>query len=82
MINSNSLKQRLPGSSLLRWEIAAALLVKIVLLIGLWFLIFRWQDRPAGKPDMAEHFALSPAKVVMSSDFSSQSIKKEPSHVR
>ena len=82
MINLSSFKPRLPKPSLLRWEIATALLIKIVLLIGLWFLIFRWQDRPAAKPDMAEHFALSPAKVLAPVDFSSQSIKKEPSHVR
>ncbi|MCK9606290.1 MAG: hypothetical protein M0R33_07545 [Methylomonas sp.] len=82
MINSNSFKPHLPRPSLLRWEIAAALLIKIVLLIGLWFLIFRWQDRPVDKPDMAEHFALSSANAVAPVDFSSQSLKKEPSHVR
>ncbi|MDD2724545.1 MAG: hypothetical protein PHH59_11060 [Methylovulum sp.] len=42
----------------LRWEIGLALLLKIILLTGLWFLLFRWQGRPAVKPDIAAHFAL------------------------
>jgi hypothetical protein len=54
----------------LRWEIAVAMLIKIVLLFGLWFLIFRWQDRPASKPDVAEHFALPGSHAT--ADFSSQ----------
>ena len=58
--------------SLLHWEIGIALLIKVVLLTGLWFLIFRWQDRPATKPDMAEHFALPAAHSPPVSDFSSQ----------
>lgn len=82
MINSDSFKPRLPKPSLLRWEIAAALLIKVVLLTGLWFLIFRWQDRPAVKPDPAAHFALAPAKAAAAADFSSQPLTKEPSHVR
>ncbi|BBL60151.1 hypothetical protein [Methylomonas koyamae] len=60
----------------LRWEIGAALLLKVLLLFGLWFLIFRWQERPAGKPDIAAHFALPAAH-----NFSSQPIK-ESDHVR
>ncbi|MBT9099814.1 hypothetical protein KFZ76_19130 [Methylovulum psychrotolerans] len=56
--------------SLLRREIALALAVKIILLTGLWFLIFRWQDRPAAKPDIAVHFALPIAPTAV--PFSSQ----------
>ena len=67
----------LPKAHRLRWEITTALLIKIVLLIGLWFLIFRWMDRPSSKPDIAEHFAL-PAAV--STTFSQPN--QEPRHVR
>lgn len=61
----------------LRWEIGAALLLKVLLLFGLWFLIFRWQERPAGKPDIAAHLALPAA----AQPFSSQPTK-ESDHVR
>ena len=70
----------LPKPSLLRWEIGVALLIKILLLTGLWFLIFRWQDRPDSKPDIADHFAL-PAVQTSNPDFSSQP-QKESRHVR
>lgn len=70
----------LPKSSLLRWEIAVALLIKILLLTGLWFLIFRWQDRPVSKPDIADHFAL-PAVKPSNPDFSTQP-NQESRHVR
>lgn len=76
-MHSSPLKPDLPKPGLLRWEISFALLIKVILLIGLWFLIFRWQGRPAGKPDIAEHFAL-PAQAT---DFSSQS-NQEVNHVR
>lgn len=56
----------LPKPSLLRWEISLALAIKIVLLTGLWFLIFRWTDKPASKPDIAQHFALKPAHAAPS----------------
>ncbi len=72
MLNSSITK---PG--LLRWEIGIALLIKIVLLVGLWFLIFRWQDKPSTKPDIAAHFALP----AVQADYSSQP-QKEPHHVR
>ena len=52
-------KSALPPPNLLRWEIGIALLIKIILLTGLWFLIFRWQDRPPSKPDVAKHFAVA-----------------------
>jgi hypothetical protein len=82
MIKSNILKPILPKPSLLRWEIGAALLIKIILLTGLWFLIFRWQDRPVSKPDMAKHFALPTAQAAAPADFSSQLLTKESTHVR
>jgi len=65
-------KPALPKPSLLRWEISFALLIKVLLLTGLWFLIFRWQDHPADKPDMARHFALSASQSPARSNFSSQ----------
>lgn len=74
------LESQLPKLSLLRWEIAVALLIKILLLTGLWFLIFRWQDRPVSKPDIADHFAL-PALQPSNPDFSSQP-QQESRHVR
>ena|GEM_PF-754268 len=67
MNNSTSLKP-IPKPGLLRWEIGLALLIKILLLTALWFLIFRWQDPPASKPDIADHFALS-ATASKSSNF-------------
>jgi hypothetical protein len=70
----------LPKSNRLRWEIGIALLIKIILLVGLWFLIFRWMDKPASKPDVAEHFAL-PANQVVPADSSSQPTQ-ESRHVR
>jgi hypothetical protein len=71
----------LPKSSLLRWEIALALLIKVILLTGLWFLIFRWQERPTVKPDIAAHFALPAAPVQINPDFLSQPTQ-ESRHVR
>jgi len=65
-------KPPLPKANLLRWEISVALLIKLFLLIGLWFLIFQWQGQPADKPDIAEHFALSPSQSSAVYDFSSQ----------
>ena len=70
----------IPKPSLLRWEIGFAMLIKILLLIGLWFLIFRWMDKPSTKPDIAEHFAL-PAVPASNPDISSQPTQ-ESHHVR
>jgi hypothetical protein len=61
---------------LFKWEIATALLIKIALLIGLWFLIFRWMDRPNPHPDIADH--MMPATPSM--NFSQ--LNQEPRHVR
>ena len=82
MIKLDISKPALPKAGLLRWEIGAALLVKVVLLTGLWFLIFRWQDRPVSKPDMAEHFALPAGQTAAPAEFSSQLSTKEFTHVR
>lgn len=67
----------LPKRGLLRWELGLALMIKVILLIGLWLLIFRWQDRPASKPDIAERFAL-PAQQAHSYN----PPEKETAHVR
>jgi hypothetical protein len=80
-MQTDLLKQALPKSGLLRWEIAIALLVKIILLTGLWFLIFRWQDKPTDKPDVAGLFALPATPLKSSTNFSSQP-PKESRHVR
>ncbi|MFM8341481.1 MAG: cytochrome oxidase putative small subunit CydP [Methylomonas sp.] len=54
----------------LRWEISAALLVKIILLVGLWFLIFRWSDRPTTKPDVAQHLLTNnPVSIQSTQEF-------------
>ena len=71
-------KPILPKPNLLRWEIAVALLIKIVLLVGLWFLIFRWPQQPAEKPDIGSHFALP----AVTSSSVSMLPQKEVSHVR
>jgi len=60
----------------LRWEIGVALLIKIVLLTGLWFLIFRWPDKPTAKPDIAAHFLPASPPTQVSPDFSSQNNKE------
>lgn len=66
-----------PRSNLLRWEIGIALLLKIILLTGLWFLIFRWEGKPIDKPDVATHFALPTQRF----DIATQP-PKESNHVR
>jgi len=47
----------IPKLSQLRWEISIALLIKLLLLIGLWWLLFRWPARTE-QPDIAARFAL------------------------
>ena len=71
----------LPKSGLLRWEIGIALLIKVALLTGLWFLIFRWSGKPVTKPDIAAHFMTPNTPIQISPDFSSQPVK-ESRHVR
>jgi len=65
-----------PKTHLLRWEISTALLIKMVLLTGLWFLIFRWQERPVIKPDISVHFALPAAQSGANPDFPSHSTQE------
>ena len=57
----------LPKPNRLRWEISFALLFKIVLLIGLWFLIFRWPEKADHPADMAARLALPTADSPLSS---------------
>ncbi|MEI7866578.1 MAG: hypothetical protein WCI11_01705 [Candidatus Methylumidiphilus sp.] len=48
----------------LQREIAVALIIKAVLLWGLWYVAFRHDsDKPAAKPDIAEFFR--PTKAAM-----------------
>ncbi|MGZ8137251.1 MAG: hypothetical protein ACXW1W_11235 [Methylococcaceae bacterium] len=77
MTNASRSNRAVPRSGLLRWEIGIALLIKIILLTGLWCLIFRWSDKPTIKPDIAQRFSLSADRI----DFSSLSLK-ESRHVR
>lgn len=81
MIDASNTNPLLPRPGLLRWEIGIALLIKVILLTGLWFLIFRWQDRPINKPDIAAHLAMPATQTPANPDFSSHSVK-EPRHVR
>jgi hypothetical protein len=81
MASSAKINRILPRPGLLRWEIGIALLIKIILLTGLWFLIFRWEGQPApAKPDIAQHFALPAKHAAITSGLSSQSYKVS-SHV-
>ena len=48
----------LPQTNRLRWEISLALILKVLLLTGLWFLIFRWPAKPEHPTDIAARFAL------------------------
>lgn len=58
--------QMLPKPGLLRWEIGVALAIKLILLMGLWWLLFHWQNRLDAQQDIAAHLAL-PADNVVSS---------------
>jgi hypothetical protein len=42
----------------LHWELVLALAFKIILLFGLWWMLFRWSGSSTAKPDIAAHFAL------------------------
>ena len=44
-------------------------------------LLYRWQDRPPSKPDIATHLAMPASQAHVNPDFSSQSVK-ESRHVR
>ena len=79
----------LPRPGALRWEIAAALLLKIILLFGLWFLIFRWNANSSStQPDVAERFALPASQAAANAthraptdSLSPQPNHQEPPHV-
>lgn len=83
MINTTRFKP-LPKPGLLRWEIGIAVLLKIILLTGLWFLIFRWPDTPVSKPDVAGLFALpvTPALPIALPLNDSSQLPQESNHVR
>ena len=54
----------LPKTGRFRLELTAALILKVALLVGLWFVIFRFDgNKPAPQPEIAEHFQLSPQPV-------------------
>jgi hypothetical protein len=67
----------------LRFEIAAALLVKVLLLTGLWFLIFRFDGHePAPRADIAERFRLPPIVSRVQPPDASSIHPSETTHVR
>ena len=73
----------LPRPAALGWEILAALLLKVILLFGLWFLIFRWNDHSSStQPDVAERFALPASRAAPNPPISSQPNHQEAPHVR
>lgn len=81
-------KSKLPRPEALRWEIAAALLLKALLLTGLWLLIFRWGGhRSPSQPDIAERLALHPDTASLNAPmpverFSVHPPNQETSHGR
>lgn len=63
----------------LRFELTAALVLKVILLVALWFVIFRYGGKKAApQPDIAEQFQL-PATAGPSESTHSP---LENSHVR
>lgn len=72
---------QIPKSGLLRWELSLALVVKVLLLLGLWFLIFRWSGRPVDKPDIAAHFMQQSTPLPAQPEALFQS-QQELNHVR
>ncbi len=75
------MNKKILRSNLLRWEIGIALLLKIILLTGLWFLVFRWEGKPKTKPDIVARFALQNSQSGQSSVFITHPTK-ESVHVR
>lgn len=59
MSHSSVFERYWQKANVLRWEIGVALFIKVLLLTALWFLIFRWQDRPTTKPNIADRFSLT-----------------------
>lgn len=71
----------LPRASTLRWEIAAALCVKTILLVVLWFLAFRDDGQRPARQDVAKRWFAS-ATEIMAPLSRFDSIQQEVSHVR
>ena len=71
-----------PKPGLLRWEIGFALIIKVLLLTGLWFLIFRWPEKPVARPDIAEHLALPPVVSNAPTAHLTSQPQEESRHVR
>lgn len=70
-----------PGA--LRRDIAIAISIKVLLLVALWFLMFRWNG--SVKPPEAEHMFATFAPPAPATDLTpspSPSNTKEPTHVR
>jgi hypothetical protein len=72
---------KLPGVGLFKWEIGIALLIKIMLLTGLWFLIFASPNKPVAKSEIAAHFLTPVSDAPVKPVYSSQS-QQESSHDR
>ena len=53
----------IPKPNRLRWEISLALLLKVMLLTGLWFLIFRWNPKPDQPADIARQLMFEPSNI-------------------
>ncbi|MFM8444909.1 MAG: cytochrome oxidase putative small subunit CydP [Methylococcus sp.] len=69
-------------SSTLRLEITLALIIKVMLLVGLWFVIFRFPGHhPGERPDIAAQL-LAPAGLQPAPADSPTSDSSETSHVR
>ena len=72
----------LSKSSTLRFEITAALIIKVLLLVGLWFVIFRFPGRESGaRPDIAAQL-LTPVDLRSAPPDSPTSQSSENPHVR
>lgn len=70
-----------PGT--LRFEITLALLVKVLLLTGLWFLVFRWHGgSSAPRADIAERFQLPGSLSRTGNAAPSSHHSQETTHVR
>lgn len=65
-----------PKPGLLRREIGIALVIKMILLTGLWLLIFRWPDKPAAPPDIAARFALPGVPAPINHAVPTQPVKE------
>jgi len=71
-----------PPPNRFAWEIGLALSLKIVLLVGLWFLLFRWLGRPGQQTDITRHFAPKDQAIVSAPPLPLNFENKENRHVR